>query len=70
MEQIINQLVEKTGSTFAAFTGITLPPIVIIIALIYAAVKGVKTLVKVACVALVIYIVWMMIQAGIIPIAL
>lgn len=70
MEEFFNQLVEQTGSTFGAITGITLPPIAIVLALILAALKGMKTLMKVACAALVIYIVWMLIQAGIIPINL
>lgn len=70
MEQIIDNLVASTGSVFASITGITLPPIVIVITLIFAFVKGMKTLIKVACAALVIYVVWMMIQAGIIPVTL
>ncbi len=67
MEQIFNNLVEQTGSHFAAITGITLPPIAIVLALILAFIKGLKTLKKVACVALVIYVLFMMVQAGIIP---
>lgn len=67
MEEIINQLVEKTGSYIAAVTGITLPPIAIVLALILAFIKGLQTLKKVACVALVIYVLFMMVQAEIIP---
>lgn len=68
MEQIFQNLIAQTGSAFAAFTGITLPPVAIVIALVVAFMKGMKLLIKIASVALVIYVVWLCYQAGVIPI--
>lgn len=70
MEEILNHLIITAGSFFTSITGFVVPPVIIVIGLIIAIAKGMKTLMKIACAVLVIYVVWMMIQAGIIPIAI
>lgn len=67
MEQLFNEMLQRVGDFFFHTTGLNIPPLAILLVLIFALIKGVKILWKIAAVTFAVYVIWWCMKQGYLP---